>query len=406
MPLAFRRSVGYFALFLCLGLDMAVIGPTLSDLAGQTGSTLGEIGMVFFLGAGGVSLGTLLGGWTLDRTSGRLVLGAAQIISGSLLFLVPHVGWYVPLLALFVIKGIAGGVVGTGANTLLQWTHGAKAAPFVNALHFFFGLGAFLSPLLLGLMLSAGAAYSDVYTLLALFDISVGAAVLVRLSAPQAPQMGHREAGATGTHSSYLAPIVVAAMLFLFFYVSAELTFGGWVYTYAVTLGLADPARAAYLTSLFWLAFTLGRLISIPVAVRISSAHVLVAALIGCTAFLGLLVVFPASPGVLWLAVAGVGFSMAPMWPSGYNLAVQSIHLTARLGAVIMLGDSIGGMVLPGLTGLFMERAGAAAMTKLVLASMVATAVAFGAIALFRARRRAALMVPISDPAASQAQGV
>ncbi|HJX67497.1 MAG TPA: MFS transporter [Candidatus Limnocylindrales bacterium] len=406
MPLAFRRSVGYFALFLCLGLDMAVIGPTLSDLAGQTGSTLGEIGMVFFLGAGGVSLGTLLGGWTLDRTSGRLVLGAAQIISGSLLFLVPHVGWYVPLLALFVLKGIAGGVVGTGANTLLQWTHGAKAAPFVNALHFFFGLGAFLSPLLLGLMLSAGAAYSDVYTLLALFDISVGAAVLVRLSAPQAPQMGHREAGATGTHSSYLAPIVVAATLFLFFYVSAELTFGGWVYTYAVTLGLADPARAAYLTSLFWLAFTLGRLISIPVAVRISSAHVLVAALIGCTAFLGLLVVFAASPGVLWLAVAGVGFSMAPMWPSGYNLAVQSIHLTARLGAVIMLGDSIGGMVLPGLTGLFMERAGAAAMTKLVLASMVATAVAFGAIALFRARRRAALMVPISDPAASQAQGV
>lgn len=406
MPLAFRRSVGYFALFLCLGLDMAVIGPTLSDLAGQTGSTLGEIGMVFFLGAGGVSLGTLLGGWTLDRTSGRLVLGAAQIISGSLLFLVPHVGWYVPLLALFVIKGIAGGVVGTGANTLLQWTHGAKAAPFVNALHFFFGLGAFLSPLLLGLLLSAGAAYSDVYTLLALFDISVGAAVLVRLSVPQAPQMGHREAGATGTHSSYLAPIVVAAMLFLFFYVSAELTFGGWVYTYAVTLGLADPARAAYLTSLFWLAFTLGRLISIPVAVRISSAHVLVAALIGCTAFLGLLVVFPASPGVMWLAVAGVGFSMAPMWPSGYNLAVQSIHLTARLGAVIMLGDSIGGMVLPGLTGLFMERAGAAAMTKLVLASMVATAVAFGAIALFRARRRAALMVPIPDPAASQAQGV
>jgi FHS family Na+ dependent glucose MFS transporter 1 len=406
MPLAFRRSVGYFALFLCLGLDMAVIGPTLSDLAGQTGSTLGEIGMVFFLGAGGVSLGTLLGGWTLDRTSGRLVLGAAQIISGSLLFLVPHVGWYVPLLALFVIKGIAGGVVGTGANTLLQWTHGAKAAPFVNALHFFFGLGAFLSPLLLGLMLSAGAAYSDVYTLLALFDISVGAAVLVRLSAPQPPQMVHRETGATGTHSSYLAPIVVAAMLFLFFYVSAELTFGGWVYTYAVTLGLADPARAAYLTSLFWLAFTLGRLISIPVAVRISSAHVLVAALIGCTAFLGLLVVFPASPGVMWLAVAGVGFSMAPMWPSGYNLAVQSIHLTARLGAVIMLGDSIGGMVLPGLTGLFMERAGAAAMTKLVLASMVATAVAFGAIALFRARRRAALMVPISDPAASQAQGV
>jgi FHS family Na+ dependent glucose MFS transporter 1 len=406
MPLAFRRSVGYFALFMCGGLDMAVIGPTLPNLAGQTGSTLGEIGMIFFLGAGGVSLGILLGGWTLDRTSGRLVLGTAQIISGSLLFLVPHVRWYVLLLALFVVKGITGGVVATGANTLIQWTHGAKAGPFVNALHFFFGLGAFLSPFILGLLLSVGAAYSDAYILLALFDISVGAAVLVRLSPPQPPQVVHLEAAATRTQRSYLAPIVVAAMLFLFFYVSAEITFGGWLPTYAVKLGLADAALAAYLISLFWLAFTIGRLISIPVAVRFSSAHVLVAALIGCAGFLGLLVVFPTSPQIMWLSAAGSGLCMAPMWPSGYNLAVQSIHLTARLGAVIMLGDSIGGMVLPGLTGLFMERAGATAMTKLVLASMVATAVAFGAIVLFRARRRAALAVPLSDPATSQAQSV
>ena len=398
MPLAFRQSIGYFALFMCGGLDMAVIGPTLTNLAGQTGSTLGEIGMVFFLGAGGVSLGTLLGGWTLDRTSGRLVLGSAQIISGSLLFLVPNVRWYVLLLALFVVKGIAGGVVGTGANTLIQWTHGAKAGPFVNALHFFFGLGAFLSPFLLGLLLTAGAVYSNAYTLLALFDISVGVAVLLRLSPPQPPQMAHSEAGATGTQRSYLAPIVVAAMLFLFFYVSAEITFAGWLPTYAVNLGLADAARAAYLTSLFWLAFTLGRLISIPVAVRFSSAHVLVAALVGCAGFLCLLVVFPDSPQVMWLSAAGVGFSMAPMWPSGYNLAVQSIHLTARIGAVIMLGDSIGGMVLPGLMGLFIERAGAEAMTKLVLASMGATALAFGAIVLFRARRHA-LTPRVSDSA-------
>ena len=359
MPLAFRQSVGYFALFMCGGLDMAVIGPTLPNLAGQTGSSLGEIGVVFLLGAGGVSLGTLLGGWTLDRTSGRVVLGSAQIISGSLLFLVPHIRWYALLLALFVVKGIAGGVVGTGANTLIQWTHGAKAGPFVNALHFFFGLGAFLSPFILGLLLSAGAAYSDAYTLLALFDISVGVAVLLRLSPPQPPQTARGEAGDTGTARSYLAPIVVAAMLFLFFYVSAEITFAGWLPTYAVKLGLADAALAAYLISLFWLAFTIGRLISIPVAVRFSSAHVLVASLIGCAVFLGLFVVFPASPEVMWLSAAGVGFSMAPMWPSGYNLAVQSIHLTARRGAVIMLGDSIGGMVLPGLMGLFIERAGA-----------------------------------------------
>jgi fucose permease len=121
--------------------------------------------------------------------------------------------------------------------------------------------------------------------------------------------------------------------------------------------------------------------------------------LVSCAAFLGLLVALPSSPVVLWIAAIGVGFTMAPMWPSGYNLAVQSIRLTAGIGAVILLGDSIGAMVLPGLTGLFMERAGAGAMTQLVLASMAATAVAFGAIVVVRARRSAAQRIAAPGPA-------
>ncbi len=391
MPVAIRRSIGYFALFTCSGLDMAVIGPALRDLAKQTGSTLGEMGLVFFLGAVGVSIGTMLAGWILGRVSGRLFLGVTQIVSGSLLFLVPHVGWYVPLLALFMVKGIAGGMVGTSANTLLQWTHGPKAAPFVNALHFFFGLGAFLSPLLLGLLLTFGARYSDAFSLLAIFDMSIGLAVLLRLSPPSVPASPALGDPSAAVRPSHVAPLVIAGMMFLFFYVSAEITFGGWLSTYAVSLSLTDSASAAYLASLFWLAFTVGRLVSIPMAIRFSSAHILAAALVCCAVFLGLLVAMPASPAVLWICAIGVGFSMAPMWPSGYNLAVQSIRLTAGIGAVIMMGDSVGGMILPGLTGLFMERAGAAAMTELVLASIGATTVAFVAILVVRARRRAAL---------------
>jgi len=184
VPPAVRRSLGYFALFMCLGLDMSVIGPTLPALANQTGSTVGEMGLAFLLGAVGGTLGTLLGGWLFDWAPGRVVLGAAEMLSATLLFIVPHVPWIGVLMALFVIKGVAGGVVGTGANTLLLWAHGGKAGPFLNALHFFFGLGAFLSPLLLGLLLTAGGAYWQAYVILAVFDFGVGASVLLLLRAP------------------------------------------------------------------------------------------------------------------------------------------------------------------------------------------------------------------------------
>jgi FHS family Na+ dependent glucose MFS transporter 1 len=304
-------------------------------------------------------------------------------------------------MALFVIKGVAGGVIGSGANTLLLWTHGGKAGPYLNALHFFWGLGAFLSPFLLGLLITAGGSYWQAYLILAIFDFTVGAAVLVYLRSPLPITKAPADPTAAKSANWYLVPIVLSAMLFLFFYVSAELTFGGWIYTYAVTLGLADPATAAYLTSLFWLTFTLGRLISIAAAIRFSPAQILVAALAGCAVFLGLLTSFSSSTAMLWVAAAGVGFSMAPIWPSGYTLAVQSIRLTARVSAVIMLGDSVGGMVLPGLTGLFMERAGAAAMTLLVLASIAATLLAFLAILAFRTRGAENDSVSGSQPVAT-----
>jgi FHS family Na+ dependent glucose MFS transporter 1 len=384
---AVRRSIGYFLLFICLGLDMAVVGPALPALARQTGSSLAAMGMLFFLSAGGGTLGTLLGGWIFDWAPGRLVLGVSQLASASLLFLVPHIPWFGVLMAVYVLKGVTGGMVNTGANTLLMWTHGQKAGPFINALHFFFGLGSFLSPLLFGVLIAAGGSYSHAYYLLAFFDLLIGAIVLFSLSAP-VPQPKRPQEQAPGRVGLPLAPIVLSAALFLFFYVSAEITFGGWVYTYAITLQLEDIVRAAYLTSLFWLAFTVGRLISIPAAFRFSSRQILPAALAGCAAFLGLLILAPASPAVLWIAAAGTGFCMAPIWPSGYTLAGQSVRLTARISGLILLGDSVGGMVLPGLAGFVMERAGAAAMPQLVLGSVGATCLAFLAILLFGKNRR------------------
>jgi len=400
---AVRRSIGYFALFMCTGLDMSVIGPTLPALATQTGSTVGEMGLAFLIGAVGGVLGTLLSGWLFGWAPGRLVLGVAEMLSASLLVLVPQMHLFGVLMAVLIVKGVAVGVVSTGANTLLLWTHGGKAGPFLNALHFFFGLGAFLSPFLLGLLLTAGGAYWQAYVLLAVFDFIVGASVLLFLRPPAPLRTAPDDGTPSRAASRYLVAVVLAAMLFLFFYVSAEITFGGWIYTYAVTLNLADAASAAYLTSLFWFTFTIGRLVSIPVAIRLAPAQILAAAFSGVAVFLGLLIAFPASTAVLWIAVAGIGLTMAPIWPSGYTLAVQSIRLTAGVSAAILLGDSVGGMVMPGLTGLFMERAGAGAMTYLILASMAATVVAFLAILAILAfrMRRSELPAPIESQRAS-----
>ena len=381
---AWRRTLGYYALFICLGLGLAIFGPTLPSLAAQVHTPLANMGLLFLFSASGYSLGTLVSGRVLDRVRGHPVLGIAQLTVAVVLFLFPSVPSLELLLGLVACKGFAEGFVNNGANLLLIWTHGRKVSPFLNGLHFFFGLGAFLAPFLVAQGMSTSAGYQGVYRILAAFMLAVG---LVLLFLPDSPVPVHTASGrgeASGSVRAHL-PLVLAAALFLFFYVGSEMTFSGWVYTYATVLGLASAAGAAYLTSVFWLSFTLSRLVSIPAATRLRPRQILPVLLVGCLALLGLGLAFPGSRTVLWLMAAGLGFCMGPIWPTGFNLVGQSLEMTGRISSIILLGDSLGNMVLPWLVGQVIGAAGARAMVFLIAGSMLLTGAAYGAILRLRA---------------------
>ena len=75
----FKQTLGYYWLIVCMGLNMAIIGPTLPALAAQTHALLGNLGQLFLSGAIGSTLGTLLGGRLLERLRGHTLLGGAQM---------------------------------------------------------------------------------------------------------------------------------------------------------------------------------------------------------------------------------------------------------------------------------------------------------------------------------------
>ena len=372
-----RNTVGYYLLFISLGFGLGIVGPALPSLAEQTGSTLGAIGSIFLVSALGGMLGTAVSGRILDRTPrGHLILGLAQISSAILLILTPLAGTLPLLLLIFFMSGLPAGMVNSGTNTLLMWTHGKKAGPYINGLHFAFGLGAFLAPTIFALVLKTGGTYQNAYWALAGLALPVGLFVLFLPGSPTHPNK-HEESDPTSTSMQKVWPIILIGTLFLFFYVGSELTFGNWIYTYALTLDLADATRAAYLTSGFWLAFTIGRAISIPIAAIFKPAHILTIAFAGGLTALALIILVPESVNLLWVATLAVGFFMAPIWATGYNLVGQSLRLTATISSIIILGDSLGAVVLPWVTGQAIERWGAQTMPKLVFISLAINALIF-----------------------------
>ena len=384
---AIRHTFGYYFLYICLGLDSAILGPTLPALANQTASRLGQMGLLFLAASIGVTLGTMIGGRVFDRLPGHQILGIAQLFAAVLIFFIPLTSSLWLLLPILVCKGFAEGFINTGPNALLVWTHGEKAAPFINGLHFFFGLGAFLSPLLVARLLGVAGGYRWAYWGLAAFAALVGLRMLTMSGSPH-PSQAQGKGMAQNPPGPVSYALVISAMLFLFFYVGAEIAFGGWIYTYAITLKLASAAGAAYLTSAFWASFTVGRLLSIPAATRFTPKQVILTALSFCLSILAVGIIFSGSSTALWLMAIGLGFCMAPIYATGFTLAGQSISLTGRLTGIILLGDSLGGMVLPAMMGKVIEGSGAHAMIYLVFGSLVLNLLAFTALLRLRQAKK------------------
>jgi FHS family Na+ dependent glucose MFS transporter 1 len=306
-----------------------------------------------------------------------------------------------PLLAIAAVKGLADGMINTGGNTLIVWTHGDLVGPFMNALHFYFGLGAFAAPFLVAQFVNVPGGYRWAYWILAAAGALVGARVLALRGGP-APhrQAAHASAGAGAKDRQpgrwHLAhPVIISAALFLFFYVGAEIAFGGWVYTYATELGLASIQGAAYMTSAFWLSFTVGRLLAIPIAVRVRPAVIVLTALGGCLVVLAAVIAFPGSSAVLWVVAVALGFCLAPIYATGFTLAGQSVTLTSQVSGLILMGDSMGGMILPWLVGPVIGRAGPRTLAYLVFGSLVLCALAF--IGLVRSRPKAPARLPVRE---------
>src|SRR5215470_6017213 len=141
------QTASYFVAFVALGMAMASLGPTLPGLAQQTHSSLSDISFLFTVRSFGFLLGSLFSGRFYDRMRGHVVMAAMIFAMSAMMGLMPIIPLLGILLAAMLVLGMAEGALGVGGNALLVWVHQSKVPPFMNALHFFYGAGTFISPL-------------------------------------------------------------------------------------------------------------------------------------------------------------------------------------------------------------------------------------------------------------------
>ncbi len=355
------KTTSYYLSFITLGFVIGVIGPTLPGLAENTGTKLKQISYLFTTHSFGYLAGSLLCGHMFDRVKGHPLMGAALVIMTVVMLLVPVMSVLWILVGILFVIGMAEAAVDVGGNTLLVWLHGKNVGPFMNGLHFFFGLGALVAPMVVAKVIKASGGFTHAYWILAgiMFPLSI---LFFRLRSPQINRPSQSE-HALGEDRI----LVVFLSLFFFLHVGAEISYGSWIYSFAVSLNIAGKAGAAYLTSVYWGALTLGRMFSVLIAMRLKPKAMIVIDLTGCITAAAFVLLLSHSRYAVWGGTVLMGLSIASLFPTTINYAERNMDITGRVTSWFLVGGGVGSMFFPWFIGQRFESSGPIFMPLLVM---------------------------------------
>lgn len=365
MKQKYITTTAYYLAFVLLGLTIAAEGPTLLKLAEHTSSALDQISSIFLFGSLGYLVGSYIGGRIYDRVSGHRFMAGVLVFLGIMVALVPMAATRWTLFTIVLVLGLFKGALDVGCNTLLLWVHNESVGPFMNGLHAFFGVGAFIAPLIVAQVLSITG---DIYWVYWLFAVAAFplAIWIWNLPSPVARVVPVQ-------HQSMAFPVIPVLVMVLCFvlYVGGEAGYGAWIYTYAFTLNFGTEVTAAYLTSAFWGSFTLGRLLGIWISAKARPLTILYLDFAGCIASVGLIILFPQSSMMLWIGTILFGISQASIFPTFLTLAEERMHITGTVAGLFLVGAGVGGMILPWLIGQAFVQISAGAMMTMIFTGVI-----------------------------------
>jgi fucose permease len=272
--------------------------------------TPGQQGTLATVQAIGLVIASLSAGPVIDKRGNKPALVAGLGLVAISLFMAPNTGGnFSVLLLAYLILGLGGGIVVTGANSLVSAIEPTRRSSALNFLNLFFGLGGILTTY------AAGHLFTPValcYSIAVLTVITVIVNVATRMPGPS---------GAAGFQVSDVPallskPALILLSLFLFLYVACEVGVWNWLNSFLQHERGFSAAQAGNVVSYgFAFGILVGRIVvsRILVKVRPLTVTLVAAVLIGITTLAMLKL---SGSSAITIAVFCAGLSMAPMFPT------------------------------------------------------------------------------------------
>ena len=356
------------ALFTALGLTIAALGPALPEFARVAGLAVSDVGLLYSALFGGFLASQITVSILLDRRGTRAVILASLGLFAAGAFGLAVATGLTSLLGASAILGVGYGFGTISMNLVASRLLTHRPAFVVNIVNVLYGVGTVAGPLITSAVLRAGGQARLVPAV-----GGVLALALVPWAWRELPRdAGHhlREAVPAAAGRAIPVPLLLIGLL-VFLYGGVESGFSGWAATYLEQTLAVTPARAAFLTSMYWLAYVGGRIVSTVLALRVGPAVVLEGSLVTLVIGGGVLALSVGHALGTTLGLVLVGGATGPIYPSMFGTVTQRFADRAAfaVSAVAAIG-CVGAILLPWTMGLTLPLAGGRvlASTPLVLA--------------------------------------
>jgi fucose permease len=366
------RALAAYAGHFLFGIVMALLGAILPSLSSEIGLSLAQAGTLFLV-MNACILGSSLGlGPLMDRFGMKPPLVGGPLLTAAGLGAMALARGPEALALGAALLGLGGGALNGAGNTLVADLHTAQEArsAALNRLGVFFGFGALVIPLAIGLLLEV-ASLGAILLAAALACLAVAAGI-ARMVLP--PPKHERPLGPREVLGFLRERLLLVFALLLFFQSGNEFVAGGYTSSYLVRqLGFSVRA-ASWALAGYWAALMLARVLMSRVALRVSGTRLIV----GCalaSAAATLLLAASRHPALALLAVLLLGAGLAGIFPTALGVVgARYPGFTGTVFGLLLTAALSGGMLLPWLAGQIGEAHGLRPALLLVAAQFLAIA--------------------------------
>jgi fucose permease len=338
-----------YASFVPIGIATVLLGPMLPTLSARWSLNYSQAGALFTVQYLASTVAVALSGVLVTRRGFRFAIKSGLLLMSAgvgLLLAGPKMMGIVCIAA----SGFGMGVAIPAANLLVAEVNPGRRSATLNLLNFCWSVGAVGCPFLVAAAARSQAipfflAGVAAFGLLVTIGIAVMPSYIVEPSATK--DAVQRTAAAIPWKSG--AVLILAALFFL--YVGVENGFGGWVASYAKSLGSLTPAMAVMTPSFFYAALMFGRWVA-PLLLRRTDEIRLVQAglLMACAGMAGLV----SSHGLRGVTVSAslAGLGLSSVYPITISLLSREFGVaSSRVGSLMFTMSNIGGAFLPWMVG-------------------------------------------------------